>query len=120
MISSVGKLESVLTSCHTKSLVLFSEESIHKRKDIFPVAQQMQNDSKVEPGHATHSHGGVGVQIHAYLTLASVRHEWSSFSRVGSFAVPCAGETSSLSFIHIFPLHESRMLLTEFTLSWGG
>jgi len=72
-------------------------ESIHKRKDIFPVAQHMQNEGKIEHGNA----------IHAYLTLASVRHEWSSSSCVGSFAVPCAGKTSSLSFIHIFPVHES-------------
>jgi hypothetical protein len=123
MISSVGKLESVLASCHTTSQsqqitgTLQRGKYSQKKRHILPVAQQMQNDGKVEPGHAIHSHGGIGVQIHAYLTLASVRHEWSSFSRVGSFAVPCAGKTSSLSFIHIFPVHESRMLLTEFMLS---
>ena len=46
------------------------------------------------------------------LTFASHRHEWSNFSRIGSFAVPCAGKTSSLSFIHIFPVHKSSMLLS--------
>ena len=36
-----------------------------KKRHTFPVAQQMQNDGKAEPVHATQSHGGVGVQIHA-------------------------------------------------------
>jgi hypothetical protein len=42
------------------------EKYPQKKKHTFPVAQQLQNEGKVEPVHATHPHGGVGVQIHAY------------------------------------------------------
>jgi hypothetical protein len=44
----------------SKLLVYFSVESIHKTRHIFPVAQQLQNEGKVDPVHARQTHGEVG------------------------------------------------------------
>jgi hypothetical protein len=62
MISTAGKLESVLTSFHTTSQsqqitgILQRGKYSQKKRHIFPIVQQSQNEGKVDPVHATHTH----------------------------------------------------------------